>query len=71
MCRRRGTSYASLATMHADDHDPEDTAGGAGGSVWMRLFLRVIVVAMALILFAASARAQGVGVRAGASVDPD
>ena len=37
----------------------------------MKLSLRTVVVAAAVVLFAASARAQGVGVRAGASADPD
>ena len=37
----------------------------------MTLVSRMIVAAVALIVFAASARAQGVGVRAGASADPD
>ncbi len=37
----------------------------------MKLISRMIVAAMALTVFAASARAQGVGVRAGASADPD
>ena len=37
----------------------------------MKLISRMIVAAMALSVFAASARAQGVGVRAGASADPD
>ena len=37
----------------------------------MKLIWRTIVAAAALIVFAAPARAQGVGVRAGASADPD
>ena len=37
----------------------------------MKLISRMIVAAMALTVFAASARAQGVGVQAGASADPD
>ena len=37
----------------------------------MKLMLRMLVSAVALIVFAGSARAQGVGVRAGASADPD
>ena len=37
----------------------------------MKLISRMIVAAVALMVFAGSARAQGLGVRAGASVDPD
>ena len=37
----------------------------------MKLISRMIVAAVVLMVFAASARAQGVGVRAGASADPD
>jgi len=37
----------------------------------MTLVSRMIVAAVALMVFAGSARAQGVGVRAGASADPD
>jgi hypothetical protein len=37
----------------------------------MKLILRMIVAAVALMAFAASARAQGLGVRVGASADPD
>ncbi len=37
----------------------------------MTLISRMIVAAVALMVFAASARAQGVGVRAGASADPE
>jgi hypothetical protein len=37
----------------------------------MKLISRTIVAAAALVVFAGSARAQGVGVRAGASADPD
>lgn len=37
----------------------------------MTLILRMIVAAVALMVFTASARAQGMGVRAGASADPD
>ena len=37
----------------------------------MKLISRMIVAAVALIVFADSARAQGVGVRVGASADPD
>jgi hypothetical protein len=37
----------------------------------MKLISRMIVAALALTVCAASARAQGVGVRAGASADPD
>jgi len=41
------------------------------GSVWMSPLLRAIVAAMAVTVFSTSARAQGLGVRAGVSADPD
>ena len=37
----------------------------------MTLISRMVVAAVVLMVFAASARAQGVGVRAGASADPE
>jgi 3D (Asp-Asp-Asp) domain-containing protein len=37
----------------------------------MKIISRMIVAAMAVTVFASAARAQGLGVRAGASVDPD
>ena len=37
----------------------------------MKIVSRMIVAAMAVTVFASAARAQGLGVRAGASVDPD
>ena len=37
----------------------------------MKLISRMIVAAVAVLVFAGTAQAQGFGVRAGASVDPD
>jgi len=56
--------------LHEDELSRRDS-GGTRRPRASRRIARILVAAMSIGLCAASARAQGVGVRAGASVDPD